>query len=122
MIEKTIRPIRLPRNLEHLMASFPEESRQKVADIPLAALAEDRWRAVEEGSFDSGNLEVIACYVRKTRVPTTKPKAGFAAIVPLVRLNRMPFDAETTAYIDKINEYADLVLSDTWRDKGDSAS
>lgn len=45
-----------------------------------------------------------------------------AAIVPLAQLNRMSFDSQTKSYIDEVNHYADLVLGDTWRDRGGSTN
>ena len=39
----------------------------------------------------------------------------FASIVPLARLNHCPLDTETRAYVDEINEIADLVLGENWR-------
>ena len=40
---------------------------------------------------------------------------GFAALVPLERLNRCPLDSDTRANVEEVNEYADLVLGEKWR-------
>jgi poly-gamma-glutamate synthesis protein (capsule biosynthesis protein) len=41
---------------------------------------------------------------------------NFASLIPLRELNAIELDAETRAYVDEINGYADLVLSKSWRE------
>ncbi len=40
----------------------------------------------------------------------------FASIVPLAKLNRLSLAPETRAYVGEINEFADLVLGNHWRE------
>ncbi|MFH2130841.1 MAG: CapA family protein, partial [bacterium] len=81
------------------MDKYPEEAKQKVAEITSNALAEGRWTTPEDYFIDPTNIEFIAYWLQKTRAPLVKGKKGYEIEQKLSPFRKPEFDLKPAGFL-----------------------
>lgn len=76
-MDRNYKPIDLPRNLDYMASSMPQEILKKVEVIIEEKLSEGRWSEPEDMIFDPNNIEFAAYWLHKARNPIKKGMKGY---------------------------------------------
>ena len=100
-MSKKYLPIDLPRNMESLMDPFGDDVKKAVHKITKNALSNGRWSEPEDMLIDPSNLEFVAYWIQKTRVPIVKSRKGTGMEAHFDSFRKKEFKWNTPGFIEE---------------------